>query len=48
MKKSSSESLSAYGIVEKMSSFQEISEYGIFHGITTYTNNYAIEIKTKI
>jgi len=24
--------------MEKMKPFQEISEHGIFHGITTYTN----------
>jgi len=35
----SKEVFSAYGFVEKMSSFQQISEHGIFHGITTYTNN---------
>ncbi|MEX1349499.1 MAG: hypothetical protein AB1Z31_17410 [Desulfobacterales bacterium] len=39
--------MSAYGFVEKMSSFQEISEHGTFHGITIQQENKPLNIKDK-
>ena len=33
--------------VEKMNFFEEISEHGIFHGITVYQENKPLNIKDK-
>ncbi|MCG7888196.1 MAG: hypothetical protein JAY75_24310 [Candidatus Thiodiazotropha taylori] len=33
--------------VEKMNFFEEISEYGIFHGIAVYQENKPLNIKDK-
>jgi hypothetical protein len=39
------ETLSAYGFMEKIKFFEEVFEYGVFHGISSYQENKPLKIK---